>query len=162
MTPPSREFQGGVFVSTENWPIILLEFPERRFPDATFRDAMQFIEELMKDARSADGKTYQITDLTRMRELAPASQRKFASKWLASTFQLQRMVSIGASHVAPSTIVRGLITAIDWLQKSALPATYVATREEAFAIAIKCFDDAHFALPADVRARLTERRAPAR
>jgi hypothetical protein len=77
MTRPSREFQGGVVVSTENWPIILLEFPERRFPDATFRDAMQFIEELMKDARNAGGKTYQITDLTRMREFAPASQRRF-------------------------------------------------------------------------------------
>src|SRR5262249_21123802 len=70
----SRDF-GGVRVDTSDWPIIVMEFPEHRFPDADFEAALGQIEQIMQECRSSGHKCAQITDLTRMQQIAPASQR---------------------------------------------------------------------------------------
>ena len=39
--------------------------------------------------------------------------------------------SVGGAQVTPSSILRGLVTAIFWLKPPPTPALFVATREEA-------------------------------
>jgi RecJ-like exonuclease len=152
----SREFEG-LLVSTDLWPLILMEFPERKLSDDALRGGLQAIEDLLDEARKAREKTYQVTDLTRMHELAPASQRKYAGEWMKRTHALQRTASIGGANVTPSTIVRGLVTAINWIQPAPTPTIFVATRKEAFALAAKAFDDASVRLRPEVRLRLVGR-----
>jgi hypothetical protein len=150
----SREFEG-LLIGTDDWPIILMEFPERRIADTALHSALRFLEDLMGDAEKASEKTFQITDLTRMHELAGASQRKYASEWLRRTRALQCAASFGGANVTPSTILRGLITAINWVQSASTPTVFVATRKEAIAAAIEMFDHENAPLRPDLLARLT-------
>ena len=154
---------GGLRIDTRDWPVVLMDLPERRIEDSHLHEGLACLEQLLSDCGKSGTKTYQITDLTRMREVAPASQRKYAAEWTRRTLTLQRLASLGGANVTPSAILRGLITAIHWLQPPAMPTTFFATREEAYREAIRVFDAAGLPLPADVRARIDPAfHAPAR
>jgi hypothetical protein len=77
-----------------------------------------------------------------MREITPASQRRFTADWLQRTATLQRTGSVGAAHVTPSAILRGLITAVFWFQKPPTETVFVATRDEAVRRGIEFFEKA--------------------
>ena len=151
-----REF-GTLRVETVDWPIILLEFPERRFGDAEFADALDYIERLLREGHLLGEKSFQVTDLTRMQEIAPASQRKYVSEWAKRTLDLQKVASVGAANVTPSSILRGLVTAVHLFQPPPTPTTFVSTRKEAWVVALKALDEARAPLSPVVRARLSAR-----
>jgi hypothetical protein len=71
-----------------------------------------------------------ITDLTVMREITPANQRQFTAEWIKRTASLSRVASVGGATVTPSPILRGIITALYWLQPSPSPTFPVATRHD--------------------------------
>ena len=154
----SRDFEG-LSIATEDWPIILMDFPEHRVSDGSLEGALRHIEDLLIDAKRSHEMTYQITDISRMHELAPASQRKYAREWMKRTLSLQREASLGGANVTPSAILRGLITAVNWFQEPTTPTVFVATRKEALATAMMAFDDAHIRMPSEVRVRVTKRLA---
>jgi hypothetical protein len=146
----ARDF-GLVRVDTSDWPVLLLEFPEHRVEDVEFRDAMTHIEHTLLEAKSLGLKSFQVTDLTRMREIAPASQRKHAADWMKRTLPIQRAASVGGANVTPSTILRGLITAIYWFQPPPMPTTFVSTRKEAMLMAVRALEEARLPVPLAVR-----------
>jgi hypothetical protein len=154
---PAREFEG-IRVSSDDWPIVLTEFPEERVSDAALHALFRHIEELMREAEATGEKLFIITDLTRMHHVAPASQRKYAGEWIQRTAMLARTASVGGAQVTPSSILRGLVTAIFWLKPPPTPAIFVATRGEAIARGIEML------LAANVRLspRLLELRDAAR
>jgi hypothetical protein len=151
----SREFEGGLVIATDRWPVILMDYPEARIPDASLHEALKFHEHLMSEARRAGERVFHVTDLSRMLELAPASQRKYAGEWMGHTLALQRTASLGGANVSPSAIVRGLVTAINWFHQAPNPTVWVATRREAYAIALKAFERAGTRLRPDLHAWLT-------
>ena len=118
------------------------------------RAALAYIERLFREAKEAGQRFYQITDLTRMNEIPSAGQRKYVGEWMQRTVPLQKIASLGGANVTPSTIMRGIITAINWFQPPPMPTIYVATRQEALTSALKIFDAAKIPLPLDVRRRL--------
>jgi hypothetical protein len=132
-----REFDG-VRVDTGYWPIVLVEFPERRVPDEAVHAALDALEAMMKEARRSKEKIYVVTDLTRMRQITPASQRKYTAEWAKRTDELARSTTIGGAYVTPSAILRGIITAVFWLypRPRSGPTVFVATRDEAMASGI--------------------------
>ena len=71
-----------------------------------------------------------MTDLTLMRETSPANQRKLTAEWMKRTTPLAAASSVGTATVTPSAILRGIITALYWLQPAPNPAFCVATRHE--------------------------------
>lgn len=142
----------GLRVSTVDWPIIVMEFPAKLVPDASLHDALAYFEGLLKEAKESRERTYTITDLSEMHQLAPAAQRKYVGDWMKRTVLLQKAVSLGGANVTPSTILRGLITAIYWLVPPPMPAVFVASRREAYAVAIKAFDDARVPIAPELRA----------
>ena len=151
-----REF-GTLRIETVDWPIILFELPERRFGDGEFADALDYIERLLREGQLYGEKSFQVTDLTRMQEIAPASQRKFVAEWTKRTVDLQKAASVGAANITPSPILRGLVTAVHWFQPPPNPTTFVATRKEAWAVALKALDAAKAPLSPALRARLSSR-----
>lgn len=136
----------GIFVDTREWPILIMELPERRVPDAAVRDSLEHIERLMRETTLMD-KFFQLTDLSRMRELAPASQRKYAAEWAASTEALARRCRVGGAIVAPSAAVRGVLTAVFWLNKPSSPTSVIATREEGLLLGVTALEKALASLP---------------
>jgi hypothetical protein len=145
-----REFCG-VVVDTTNWPILLMEFPENRFPDSDFHASLAYIEQLMTECRSKGQKCAQVTDLTRMQQIAPASQRKYAGDWAQRNSALIVAASVGGATVTPSAILRGLVTAVHWFHKPPTPTEFLATRAEGLRFAIERLEEAHVTLPPRVR-----------
>ncbi len=146
-----REF-GAVRVHTTDWPIILLEFPEGRIADVELRDALGYIGELLRECVSRRERCAQVTDLTRIKQLPSASQRRIAGDWVKETMALQKVASVGGTNVTPSAILRGLITAIQWIQIPPTPVEYFATRNEAMLQAITWLAEAGMLLPPGLHA----------
>jgi hypothetical protein len=137
----ARNFDG-VRVSTDDWPVILMDFDAGIVPDPALNDSLAYLEQLYTEARRDGARTFTITDLSRTHQLALANQRKVVSEWMTRTLQLQKAVCLGGAIVTPSTILRGLVTAIYWLVPPPVPSTFVATRREAYSASIKAFDAA--------------------
>jgi hypothetical protein len=144
---------------TDEWPVIVIDFPETRLPDSALEGCLSCIEELLREAKELREKTYTVTDLTRMYEFPPAAQRKYTSEWLARSHPLQKVASLGGATVARSTMLRGIINAVHWVSPPAMPSIFVATRHEAYAEALKAFDNARITVSPELRALLT-RQAP--
>jgi hypothetical protein len=114
-----------------DWPIVVTEFPEKAVADEALRAVFGQLESLMTDAKRDGGRVFIITDISRMRQITPASQRRLAAEWLKKVDPLTRVASAGGATVTPSTILRGVITALFWLQPSPTPFFCVPTRHDA-------------------------------
>ena len=152
----ARDFQG-VRVLTENWPVIVIEFPETRVPDSALQDCLFHLEALLKEAKERGTRTYTVTDLTRMHQFPPESQRKYAAEWMKRTLALQKDASLGGATVTRVSMLRAFINAVYWIAPPGMPSVFVATRQEAFAEALKAFQAARMPLDAELRAALTKR-----
>jgi serine/threonine protein kinase len=149
----ARDF-GGLRIDASDWPVVLMEFPEQRVADSALHDGLEHIERLLDYAKETGTKIYNVNDLTRMKELAPAGQRKYAAEWTRRTISLQKAASLGGANVTPSSLLRGLITAINWFGHPPMPSIFVATRKEAYLEAVKALEAANIRLPPDLRRRL--------
>jgi hypothetical protein len=134
-------------VATADWPIVLVEFPENRVPDTALHAVLGRIEELFHEALRTDEKLFFITDLTRMREIAPASQRRYTGEWAKRTLPLAKKAGAGGATVTPSAILRGIITAVYWVQPPPTPAFSVGTRHEAMLKGIELLESQKVSLP---------------
>ncbi len=128
---------GAIKLLTSYWPILVIEFPEKKFSDEDNRGLLAHLEELMNDCSRTGEKLFFITDLTSMREFAPAVQRQYTGNWIKRTTNLARMTSVGGAQVTPSAVLRGIITAIFWIHPPPTPAVCVATRAEAMKVGIE-------------------------
>jgi hypothetical protein len=144
-----REF-GGLLVDTTDWPIIVLEFPEQRFPDADCQAGLDCITQLMRECARERQKCTQITDLTRIQQIPNASQRKFAGEWVKQNSELVVAASVGGATVTPSAILRGLVTAVHWFHRPPTPNAFLASKPDAQRYVIKLLEDARVPLPARV------------
>jgi hypothetical protein len=152
----TRDF-GGIRIETVNWPIVLMEFPEKRVEDPDFQQALNYIEHLMRECAANREKSYQVTDITRVQELAPATQRKYAAEFVKRNAPLSQLASLGTASVTPSSILRGIMTAIFWISPPPTPAVFFASRGEAYLHAIDVLERGGTWLPqriADLRGRL--------
>lgn len=141
---------GGIRIDTRDWPLILWESPAERVPDAASMQALGWIQELWKTT-PLGSKSFMVTDLSRMRDGAPASQRKHAADFMDQNRELQVRASAGGAIVAPSAIARGIITAVFWLKPSPVKSHVVATREEGLLYGIGVLESSGEPLPVNLR-----------
>lgn len=66
-----------------------------------------------------------------------ARQRGMQAKWLADHDATLRQLSVASAFVITSAVVRGIATAVFWLQPMPMPHTIVATRAEAESFCIE-------------------------
>jgi hypothetical protein len=140
-----REF-GGIRVVVADWPVVVTEFPEKAVPDDALCSVFGYLQSLMTDAQRDGEKIFIITDISRMRQITPASQRRLAADWLKQVGPLTLVASAGGATVTPSTILRGVITALFWLQPSPTPFFCVATRHDAMVKGIEMLQAARVLL----------------
>jgi hypothetical protein len=141
-----RDFES-IRVSASDWPIILIEFPEKGVTDPALHSVLEYVESLLNEASNNRERLFVITDLTRMQEITPARQRQYTGSWNKRTYALSRAAGIGGATVTPSAILRGIITAVFWIQPPATPSFAVATRHEAMLKGIEMLNAAKIALP---------------
>jgi hypothetical protein len=153
-----REF-GGLRIETVEWPIVVMDWPESRVPEAELRASLDYLEQLMLECQGHREMSYQVTDLTRIKELPSAVQRQYAGDWVKRNWELLKTVSLGGVNVAPSAVVRGTVTAVYWIQRPPTPVAFIATRAEAMLHAVAVLEGAHVPLPPSVR-ELRDRLVP--
>jgi hypothetical protein len=142
----AREFEG-IRIETVDWPIVVTEFPPTHVSDEALRSTLACLEALMQVAQRDREQLVFVTDLTQMREVARAGQRKITGEWMAQTSSLRKLVSLGAVHVTPSAVLRGIITAVFWLNPPHVENAFVASRDEAFAQAAALLKKAGIPMP---------------
>ena len=147
MTVRADRIFEAIRVATADWPIVLIEFPEKRVSDDTLHSVLDYVESLLLEASKSNEKLFVITDLTRMEEITPASQRQYTGAWNKRTYSLSRAAGLGGATVTPSAILRGIITAVFWIQPPATPSFAVATRDEAMLKGVEMLDAAGALLP---------------
>jgi hypothetical protein len=138
---------GSIRVATVDWPIVLTEFPETRVPDAALHACLDHLESLMTEATKTREKLFMLTDITRMREVTPASQRHYTGEWMKRNLSLGRVSTVGGATVTPSSILRGILTAVYWIQPPARPMYATATRHEAMLKGIEMLEAERIPLP---------------
>jgi hypothetical protein len=131
---------GTIRLVSADWPIIWYQFPAEKVRDRELQSCLAYLEALMSEAARVREKLFFITDISQMREMPPANQRHFTAEWLKRTEGLARTASVGAAHVTPSVLLRGILTAVFWLSPPATPSTFVATREEAMLRGIRLLE----------------------
>jgi hypothetical protein len=138
---------GSFRVETTDWPLIYMDCGTFLDKDEDLRGALACIEQVMRECARMREKCVQVTDLSSVQTMPSAAQRKLAGDWMTSTLDLQRTVSLGGASVTPSTIVRGIVTAIQWIQKPPTPLRYFATRREAMLQAFQWLEEGRVFLP---------------
>lgn len=137
---------GGIRIDTRDWPLLVMDMPERLVPDAAVRDALEHLELLMRQTPGGT-KFFQVTDLSRMKQVARPSQRRYAADWSTRTDPLAVGCRLGGAIVAASPLLRGMLTAVFWLSKPATPTTIVSTRNEGLLCGIRAIEEASPPLP---------------
>jgi hypothetical protein len=85
----------------------------------------------MRDAVKTRQRVFILTDISSMRELAPASQRRYTAEWMKRVQPLSSVSAVGGATVTPSSILSGILTAIYWIQPPIGTMVTAATRHEA-------------------------------
>jgi hypothetical protein len=134
-------------VSTAYWPVVVFELPEGKISDANARAMFDCMEAVLSQGVKGRQKAFIVSDFTAVREIPPASQRKYAGEWLERNTQLCRAGSLGTAHVTPSAVLRGLITAIFWIHPSPTPSFCVRTLRDGVLKGIELLETSGAPLP---------------
>jgi hypothetical protein len=121
---------GPIRLTIDLWPIAVFELPERGVSDAAQHAYFACMESMMTESIKKREKVFIVTDFTLLRELPSATQRKYSSDWMKRGALLCRAGSLGTAHVTPSAILRGIITAVLWVQPPPTASFCVRTRRE--------------------------------
>jgi hypothetical protein len=100
---------------------------------------------MLEAARNRE-KVFVVTDITRLKK-SPPRQRHLTAEWMRRTEPLAQIASVGGATVAPSAILRGIITALYWLQRPAQPSVCVASRHEALLVGMDMLEAGGATLP---------------
>jgi len=115
-------------VSSEAWPLVLVELP----PDPTPEVLEAFVREF--DVVYARRQTFAtLIDATGIRRVPGAIERKQLADWAASKKPLTQLYGAGTAYVITSPVVRAALTAIDWLFQPPCPQCWKTRRTDALA-----------------------------
>jgi hypothetical protein len=132
----------GIRIDTRDWPLLTMEMPEGPVNDDAVREALAHLERIMAQT-PARTRFFQVTDLSRMKRFAPASQRRYAAEWTRRTAELALRVRLGGIVVAPSPMLRAILTAMFWSQGAKPPLHVVSSRAEGILRGIHALEAAH-------------------
>jgi hypothetical protein len=114
-----------ILIDETRFPIVVVEF----FGTPTDRQFGEYLTGMTQVLDRASPYAL-IMDATRSTS-TPAKQRSLQAEWMKANHAKLERYSVGTAFVMTSPVVRGMLTAILWLQPLAAPHTVVATRREA-------------------------------
>jgi hypothetical protein len=129
-----------------DWVPLTCVRPIGKPSDQELAESLQSITRVLAEEWGKQRKSVMIID---MRKAAPLSapQRRTASEWMKNTMELFKQVVIGGVFVIDSPIIRGVLTALLWLQPMEMPYEVVRDLDDAVRWAIGRFDAAHVPVP---------------
>jgi hypothetical protein len=95
-----------------------------------------------------------LVDTTALSTIPVAATRHAIGKWQKQYEKDTRTWCVGAAIVISSRLVRGALTAMEWVQQPAIKHYYPATRRDGLDWAIKTVDEAGLDLSSTGRALL--------
>lgn len=98
--------------------------------EATDAEFDAYLEQMAKELRATKEPTASILDGSRATG-ASARQREKQARWMKDNHDLLSTKSTGSAFVISSRIIRGILTAIFWVQKPPGPYVIVETMTEA-------------------------------
>jgi hypothetical protein len=105
--------------------------------DATYERYLARLALNLREVIRAGTKTTLVLDTTHAPIPASAKCRQMQAEWLRAHNEELRLCCVGTAFVFQSTLIRGAVTAVLWLQSLPYEYTLVATRYEAQAWCIK-------------------------
>lgn len=113
-------------VDTSAWPVVFIT-PRGAASDAQYLEMFRTIEGLWK----REEKFLTITD-TRFTSVGDARQRQLIGDWVKKNDELASKYSLGSIIILASALVRGAMTAINWIAQPRNPSIYVGSPDEAY------------------------------
>lgn len=117
-------------VSFVRKPLIVVRFVGAP-TDAEFRDYLTLLERNLEDSIARGVTTAVAIDATDQPNAISAAQRRTQAEWIRAHYQSLATGCAGTAFVAPTAILRGIITAVFWMQRLPYPYAVVATLSEA-------------------------------
>ncbi len=111
--------------------------------DEAFKDYLAQVERTLY---AADARPRVIIHDARAAGHNPPTQRKLQAEWLKKHDARLREITLGSVFVIDSALVRGILTAILWLQPLAMPHEVCGTVEEALDWSAKRLKERNLAL----------------
>jgi hypothetical protein len=112
-------------IDASRWPLLIITFTGA----ATDREYEVFLE--ARTAHLARRERHAIILDGRACGPMPPSQRKLQADWQREYAELARRFTLGVAFLSASPIMRGVLTAILWMQPIASPYTVLSTWAEA-------------------------------
>ena len=117
-------------VSFVRKPLIVVRFTGAP-TDAEFRDYLAVLERNLEDSIARGVTTAVAIDASDQPNAISAAQRRTQADWIRSHYQSLTIGCAGTAFVAPTAILRGIITAVFWMQRLPYPYAVVSTLSEA-------------------------------
>jgi hypothetical protein len=141
---PSARLVGdfeGIRIDERAWPLLVMEMPRGAVSDEAVRAALAHLERVMAQTPAGSG-FFQVTDLSAMPRFAPANQRRYAAEWSHGNAELIARTRLGAVVVAPSPMLRAILSAVSWAKGSRAPVHFASTRAEGVLQGIRALEGA--------------------
>jgi len=110
---PSDPLIGGTRISFERWPAVVMTTP----PEVTDDELERFFEWWQRDVETLAEPFILVNDARRTKNLT-ASQRKIISGWMDPS---RDSPLLGTALVFESKLLRGLLTAMFWINRPSYP-----------------------------------------
>jgi len=136
----------------EEIPLTCLR-PSGQPSDEELVDSLQRITRLIEGEKHAQRKIVMIIDMRKAGALS-ANQRRVASAWMKESLRGWTQVVLGSVFVIDSPIVRGVLTALLWLQPLDMPYDVVGNLDEAVRWSIGRLEAARIRVPDRFRREL--------
>lgn len=134
-------------------PIFMVHY-EGLLPDDGFRDYLAQVERTLY---GPEGKKRVLIHDARAAGPSPPTQRKMQAEWLKKHDARLREITLGSVFVIDSTLVRGILTAILWLQPLPMPHEVCSSVEEGLDWALKRLEAHDLTLSPSVRRAILEK-----
>lgn len=117
-------------VSFVRKPLIVVRFVGAT-TDGEFREYLALLERNLEDSLGRGTTTAVAIDASDQPNAISAAQRRIQADWIRAHYQSLATACVGTAFVAPTAILRGIITAVFWMQRLPYPYAVVGTLSEA-------------------------------
>lgn len=122
--------------------------------DPSVDELEELFNELTKLLDKRPGKHVTLTDTTAMRTMPDAKVRRYVADRQGAHNEKYAARALGAVIIVDSALVRGALTAINWIRPLAERQEYVATKLEGMQVCVRWLEADGLPVPDPVRAYL--------
>jgi hypothetical protein len=119
--------RGEPLISTARFPLVNVTMPAGAMSDDGLRSLLARIDQLVAERK----RIALVVDYRPLNEVPNPTQRAELARWMRETARGNQDVIIATAHVVASTLLRGAITAVNWIQRPVTPQYVAADLAEA-------------------------------